>query len=68
MMRLYQAQHRFYCGIDLHARTMSLCVLDQAGLVLLHQGFPSNPEAFLAAIAPFRDGLVVACECVFSWY
>jgi transposase len=67
-MRLYQAQHRFYCGIDLHARTMYLCVLDQAGLVLLHQNLPSNPEAFLAAIAPFRDGLVVACECVFSWY
>ena len=32
-MRLYDRQHRFYCGIDLHARTLSLHILDQAGQV-----------------------------------
>ena len=32
-MRLYQAQHRAYCGVDLHARTMYLCVLAVAVLV-----------------------------------
>jgi hypothetical protein len=25
-MRFYNQQHRFYCGVDLHARTMYLCV------------------------------------------
>ena len=30
-MRFYQQQHPFYCGIDLHARTMHVCILDQAG-------------------------------------
>lgn len=29
-MRFYATQHRFYAGIDLHARTMHLCVLDAA--------------------------------------
>ena len=29
---------------------------------------PAEPAAFLEAIAPFRDGLVVACECLFCWY
>ena len=24
-MRFYNQQHRFYCGVDLHARTLSLC-------------------------------------------
>jgi hypothetical protein len=33
-MRFYTTQHRFYCGVDLHARTMHLCVLDQAGTVV----------------------------------
>jgi hypothetical protein len=28
-MRFYDRQHRYYAGIDLHARTMHLCVLDQ---------------------------------------
>ena len=30
-MRFYNQQHQFYCGVDLHARTMYLCVLDAAG-------------------------------------
>jgi hypothetical protein len=27
-MRFYTGPHRFYCGVDLHTRTLSLCVLD----------------------------------------
>jgi hypothetical protein len=30
-MRFYTNQHKFYCGIDLHARTMYLCILNQEG-------------------------------------
>src|SRR5437773_2557541 len=36
-MRFYTRQHKHYCGIDLHARTMYLCIMNQAGDVLLHQ-------------------------------
>jgi len=68
MMRFYNHQHRFYCGVDLHARTLSLCVLDTAGAIVLHQTFAAGPDAFLTAVAPFRDGLAVACECMFAWY
>ena len=28
IMRFYTKQHRYYCGIDLHARSMYVCVLD----------------------------------------
>src|SRR6266487_2403744 len=31
MMRFYNGQHRFYCGVDLHTKTLSLCVLDAEG-------------------------------------
>jgi transposase len=67
-MRFYQEQHRFYAGIDLHARSLHLCVLDHAGAVALDRNVPARPDAFLAALAPFRDGLVVGCECMFAWY
>ena len=30
-MRFYTHQHRFYCGIDLHARSMFVCIMDQSG-------------------------------------
>src|SRR6516165_11926041 len=67
-MRFYNQQHRFYCGVDLHARTMYLCILDQAGEVVFDRNLTANPDAFLRAVAPFRDGLVVAVECLFCWY
>ncbi len=67
-MRFYNQAHRFYCGVDLHARTLYLCVLDPAGATLLHQEVAAEPRAFLDAVAPYRDGLVVACECMFAWY
>lgn len=67
-MRPYRAEHRAYCGVDLHARSMFLCILDPRGETLLHKDIPASPEAFLDAIAPHRDGLVVAAECTFCWY
>jgi hypothetical protein len=27
-MRFYNHQHRHYCGIDLHVKTMYICILD----------------------------------------
>src|SRR5262249_31112475 len=67
-VRFYDRPHRFYAGIALHARTLSLCVLDRDGRTAFHQSIAASPDAFLGAVAPFRDGLVVACECMFAWY
>lgn len=67
-MRFYTHIHKHYCGIDLHARSMYLCVLDADGKVLLHRNMKTTPEAFLSAVAPCRDDLVVAVECIFTWY
>jgi len=67
-MRFYNGQHRYYCGIDLHARTMYLCILDQQGEVVLHRNMRCDPELFVEAIAPYRDDLVVSTECIYCWY
>jgi transposase len=67
-MRFYNAQHPFYCGIDLHARAMYVCILNQAGETLLHRNMKTTPEAFLNVIAPYRPDIVVAVECMFTWY
>ena len=67
-MRFYTSQHPFYCGIDLHARTMYLCILNQAGETVLHRNMKCDPKIFLAAIAPFRPDVVVGVECIFTWY
>ena len=67
-MRFYTGQHRYYCGIDLHARRMYIGVLDAEGQVRLHRNGPATPEHFLATIAAYREDLVVAVEGIFTWY
>ena len=67
-MRFYTKTHKHYCGIDLHAKKMFVCILDAEGNVLLHRNIDSSPEAFLKIVAPFRDDLVVGVECMFAWY
>ena len=67
-MRFYNRQHRHYCGIDLHVKTMYVCILDSAGQVLVHRNVTSSPEAFLETIGPYREDLIVAVECMLTWY
>ncbi len=67
-MRFYTKQHRYYCGIDLHARSMYLCILDPQGKILLHRNMPCTPDLFLKAIAPYREDMAVGVECIFTWY
>ncbi len=67
-MQFYINTHEHYGGIDLHAKTMYLCILDEKAEVLLHKNFRSRPEDFLEAVAPYRKDLVVGVECMFTWY
>lgn len=67
-MELYTRNHKHYCGVDLHARSMYVCVLNQAGDVLLHRNLQCEPALFLAAVGPYREDLVVGVECIFTWY
>ena len=67
-MRFYRGQHGYYCGVDLHARTMYVCILDGQGQIVLHQRIPSRREAFIEAVEPFLDDLAVCAECIFCWY
>ena len=39
-MRFYKQQHQFYCGVDLHAKTMHICLVNQADEVLVHRSLP----------------------------
>ena len=63
-MRIYTQQHKYYCGVDLHARSIYVYILNQEGAVLVHKNLRAKPDAFLAVIAPFRKDLVVAVECI----
>ena len=64
MMRFYQATHSFYCGVDLHARTMHVCVVDAEGQTQEHVNLQCDPGRFLKVIQPYREQFVcVANVC-----
>jgi hypothetical protein len=67
LMRFYTNQHPFYCGIDLHARSMYVGILSQDGEIVLHRNMKAAPEAFLKAVASpldpaFGAGYVPSCQ------
>lgn len=74
-MRFYNGQHRRYCRIDLHVKTLSICILDRAGQVLVHHNVKANPEALVETIALYRGNwrsfpqsvyLHIACDTLNS--
>ena len=66
--RFSTTQHPLYCGIDLHARRMDGCILDQAGALLGHRNLTATPEALRKAMAPDREQIVLAAAWMCPWY
>jgi hypothetical protein len=54
-MRFYTKQHKFYCGIDLHARTMYLYILNQGKDVRFHRAMQAIPGPTVRTTCP-RSG------------
>ena len=59
-MRFYTRQHRFYCGIDLHARLLAICIVDEAGTVILRKQIPDDKQLLREVLAPYRPDVAVA--------
>ena len=53
----YNQSHRFYGGVDLHARTLFVHVLDHKGQTVFEHDLPADPKAFFTAIRPYRKDM-----------
>ncbi len=62
-----QISVRYYCGVDLHKRTMTVAVMDANGKMLTRKRIRNDMGAFLAAIAKYRHSISVAVESTFNW-
>ena len=67
-MQFYTNLHPFYCGIDLHARMLYVCILDERGEILVHKKIKDSPEQLLNLLAPYIGNIVVGAECMHCWY
>jgi predicted NBD/HSP70 family sugar kinase len=54
-MRFFNQQHKFYCGIDLHARKIYVYIIDKQGKTRVHQNLKADPEALFDIIFPLEQ-------------
>ncbi len=67
-MNFYNNLHPYYCGIDLHARVLYVCIIDQAGQTRVHQEIPASPDPLKKLLEPYLGNIVVGVECMHCWY
>lgn len=67
-MNYYNSQKQYYCGIDLHANTLYVCIINSTGDIVFHKEIPATPDVFLKTIAAYKDNIVVGVESTFCWY
>jgi len=67
-MKFYTNTHLYYCGIDLHARSLYVCIIDQAGEVCVHKEIGADPDKLLKLLTPYQGQVVVGVECMHCWY
>ncbi len=67
-MNLYNNTHPYYCGIDLHARLLYVCILDQEGNTLVHKEISTDPNKLQKILEPYIGNIVVGVECMHCWF
>jgi len=58
----------YYCGVDLHARTMYLCLMDQSGQIHVHRNIKNDFALFQRVLAPYQESVAMSVESTFNWY
>lgn len=64
-MRFYHGQHKYYCGIDLHARK-NVRLYPRASRY--HKALDTNPDTIFELIIPYLEEVAVAADCEFGRY
>ena len=67
-MNFYNHRHPYYCGIDLHARSLYVCIIDEHGNTVRHKEIPAKPAQLQSLLAPYIGNIVVGVECMHCWY
>ena len=68
-MRFYQRTKHYYAGVDLHAKSHYLCIIDSSRNILVHKNIRNqDTDKFLSFLALYKHNLVVGCESTYAWY
>jgi hypothetical protein len=67
-MHYAQINSKYVCGIDLHAREMYACVMNEKGEILIHRNMRTDFYHFKEKMKPFLQDLAVGAESTYMYY
>jgi len=59
---------KYVCGIDLHARKMSICIMDKQGKVVLSKTIDCEFLLLRDLMTPYIKSITVGVESTYNWY
>lgn len=68
-MRFAKVNSQYYCGIDLHSRSMYVSVMSKDGDILFHRNMPNNFNVFKNYVERFLPNMAIGVEssCYYYW-
>jgi len=67
-MDFAQIHSKYYCGIDLHARSMYVTVMDKSGKILFRRDMKNDFKIFLRYVSKYLPSMAVGVESTYNWY
>jgi len=59
---------KYCCGIDLHARSMYVCIMDRSGDIRFHRNLHNDFTLLTEVLKPYRRSLSIGVESTYNWY
>ncbi len=59
---------KYCCGIDLHARSMYVCIMDRSGEIRFHRNMPNDFALLTDVLKPYRRHISIGVESTYNWY
>lgn len=64
----YHLSTKYVCGIDLHAKKLSACVLNLEGHILKKKTMPCRISDVMEFLSPWGKDITVGVESTYNWY
>ena len=58
----------YYCGIDLHSKSMYVCLMDREGNILIHKNMRNDFDHFKKIMKPYLNEMAVGVESTYNYY
>jgi transposase len=64
----YNVITKYVCGIDLHAKSLTACVMNQEGKIIRKKTVLCQRKDVLSFLAPWEKNVTVGVESTYNWY